>query len=144
MFAKRAEQLLVKLFATQPVHELEVLFEETNPIPGQRVPDPQEEAVYGGACDIDEPEPNEYEYLLVEQVDGQRALHHIVVYVVAEEAHLEMAHGDAREPGRLDHLRGLALRRAEQIPNDLDAEHAVFIAQEFVEQEELRDHVADE
>ena len=144
VFTKRAEQLLVKLFATEPIHELQVLFEETYAIPGQRVPDPQKEAVYGGACDVDEPEPNEYENLLVEQVDGQRALHHVVVYVVAEEAHLEMAHGDAREPGRLDHLRRLALRRTEQVPYDLDAEQAVFIAQEFVEQKELRDDVADE
>jgi len=104
VLAKGAEQLLVELLATQPIHELEVALEERDPVPGHRVPDPEEEAVDGGEQDVDEPEPDDDEDLLVEEVDGQRTLHNIVVDVVAKEAHLEVAHGDAREPWRVHYL----------------------------------------
>lgn len=88
VLAKSAEQLLVELLAAQTVHELEIALEEGDAVPGHRVPDPEEEAVDGGEQHVDEPEPDGDEDLLVEQVDGQGALDHVVVDVVAEKAHL--------------------------------------------------------
>ncbi len=136
VLTERAEQLLVELLATEPIHELEVLLEEADAIPRQRVPHPEEEAVDTGEGHIDEPEPDEDEDLLVEEVDGQRTLHHIVVDVVAEEAHLKVAHGDAWKARRLHHLRvgerGGALLVAQQIGEHFEAVQVVFIAEEFV------------
>ena len=61
--------------------------------------------------------------------------------VVAQEADLKVAHGDARESRRLVALFG---RMEEQVLEHFDAEQRVVVAEELVEQEELQDHVADE
>lgn len=141
LLLEEREQLLVELLAIDAIHEFEVFLEEVDPVERQRVPEPNEQAVHGGDGHVDEPKPDEYEDLLVEEIDGQRALHHVVVDVVAEKANLKVTHGDARKSRRLVALFG---RLKEQIGEDLDAEQTVVVAEELVEQEELHDDVADE
>jgi len=66
------------------------------------------------------------------------------VDVVAQEAHLEVAHGDARKAGRVEDLGGDALVGGEEVVEDLEAVEGVLVAQELVEEEELQQDVADE
>ena len=83
VLTERSEKFLVELFPAQPVHEFQVLLKEADSVPWKWVPHPKEETVDGGERHIDQPKPDENEYLLVEEVYGQSALHHVVVYIVA-------------------------------------------------------------
>lgn len=64
--------------------------------------------------------------------------------VVAEEAHLEVAHSDAREPGRVEYLGGDALSGGEYIVGDFEAVEGVLVAKEPVQHVELGNDVKDE
>lgn len=88
------------------------------------------------ACDQTQPEPNENEDLLVEQVDGQRALNGVAMVVLAERAYDEVAHGDARKTRRLPEVLAL-----EQVVDHLEAVDVEVGSEERVEQEELAAHV---
>ncbi len=62
-----------------------------------RASQPLEKAEYGDHGDQHEPEPDEDEDLLVEKVDGQHALHGVVVNV-PELSYLEVTECHSREP----------------------------------------------
>lgn len=64
-----------------------------------------------------QPEPKADEELLVEQVDGQSALHAVLVNVVAQVADLEVAEGVARK-GSVDADR---VRAVQQIADEVEA-----------------------
>ena len=92
-----------------------------------------------GGCDGDkgEPEPEEDEDLLVEEVHGQRALHRVAVDV-AQLAYLEVAERDAREPvGRRPRLA------AQHAREHVEAVPRVVHAEEDVQQEDLHDDIGD-
>ena len=92
-------QLLVGARA-QAVHDLEELSDVVDAGGGEHhVPQPRGKGGASQERHEHQPEPQEDVDLLVEQVDGQHALHAVAV-VVGHLADLEVAHGDAREsPG---------------------------------------------
>ena len=89
----------------------------------------------GEEGDQHQPEPDEDEDLLVEEVDGQHALHGPRLDVL-QLADAEVAERDAGEARRL--LPGVRLA---QLGQHLEAVHVVVRGQEGVQDEELGDHV---
>ena len=72
--------------------------------------EPVYERQYTDDGDYGEPEPKEYEYLLIEHVDHEHALHRMMMYIAQhthlhetlhvhyrQQIYLEIAHGDAWE-----------------------------------------------
>ncbi len=97
---ERGRDLLV-LVALDPIHETQVFADVAMAVgPEGETQDPGHEAEACQDADEDHPEPNEEVNLLVEQVDGEHALHGVPLHV-PETPHLEVAHGDARKPRRL-------------------------------------------
>ena len=107
----------------------------------------------------DVPEPDEDEELLVEQVDGQRALHDVLVHarLVPD---LELAQRHARKPLRVQpvlaadqpasscrhshtYFQFPRERAADQLFDDVDAVEVVVDLEEGVEEEELADGVGE-
>ena len=97
----------------------------------ERAPHPEQEVAHGAAGDQHEPEPEEDEDLLVEQVDGQDALHGERLDVL-KLPDLEIAQGDFGEPGRVAPVAVLG-----EPVDDLEAVQVVPAAHEGVEQEKL-------
>ena len=133
-----AALLLVAAALAQLLHQVQVLLHVAVTVvledAAQR-PRQQREAGDGG--DEDHPEPDEQVDLLVEEVDGQHALHGVALHV-AKTTHLEVAHGDAREA-----LRFRPVFAAGQGPQHVDAVGAELMAKERVQNEELRQYVTD-
>ena len=130
-------QLLVRAGA-QAIHDLEELADKVDARGGEdHVPQPGREGVASQQRHEDQPEPQEDVDLLVEQVDGQHALHAVAV-VVGHLAYFEVAHGDAWEAAR-----GRPLRARGQVLQHLEAVQVVVRRQEGVQHEQLPNGVAD-
>ena len=130
-------QLLVRARA-QAVHDLQELPDVVDAGGGEHhVPQPGGEGGASQERDEDQPEPHEDVDLLVEEVDGQHALHAVAV-VVGHLADLEVAHG---HPGEA--ARGRPLRARHQVLQHLEPVQVVVRRQEGVQHEELADGVGD-
>ena len=130
-------QLLVRPRA-QAVHDLEELADVVYPGGWEdHVPKPGHEAVTGEHGDEHEPEPHEDVDLLVEEVDGQDALHAVVV-LVAHLPDVEVTHSHPREP-----LGGRPVLAHDQVFDHLEPVQVVVRGQEGVQHEQLADSVGD-
>ncbi len=98
----------------EAIVDLQVALDEGQARRAGECEQPGEERVDGQGGNHEQPEPDEDEDLLVEQIDGQRALDCVLVVVLAESADGEVAHGDARETRRLPEVLVL-----HQIADDL-------------------------
>ena len=98
---------------------------------------PHDEAAGRRDGDEGEPEPEEDEDLLVEEVHGQRALHCVAIDV-PEVADLEVAQSDAREA-----VRGGPLHASQHAREHIEAVPRVIHAEEHVQEEDLNDDVRD-
>ena len=98
--------------------------------------DPDEEVERAERGDEDQPEPDEDEDFLVEQIDGQHTLDGVVVHVL-KLTDLEEAMRDSRELWTL--RPALASRK---VINHLKAVHVKVRAEKFVEDKELPNGVA--
>jgi len=101
-------------------------------------PDPPKEAEHCSGGHEREPEPEENEDLLVEEVYRKDALDGVSVHV-AHLADLEVAERNARKPHRADVPR-LA---GDEVSYHLDAVDIVIRAEEEVQHEELEDKVGE-
>ncbi len=97
---------------------------------------PHEEAVEAQRGHHKQPEPNEYEYLFVEQIDWQRALDCIALIVFAQCAYGEVAHGDTRKTRRFPEVTALP-----QVSDHLEPINVEVGTHERVQQKELAAHV---
>ena len=91
----------------------------------------------GHQCHENEPEPNEDENLLVEEVDGKNALHDVTVDTGLV-TYLEVAECDPWEP-----LGRRPVQPPHQLVDHVDAIQVEIIPQEHIEHEELPDGVGD-
>ena len=98
---------------------------------------PGDEAEAGHRGHEHHPEPEAKVDLLVEQIDGQDALHGVGLHV-SKAAHLEVAHGDTGEAGGLGPVLTL-----DQGADHIQAVHVVVLAEEGVQGKDLADHVND-
>ena len=139
VFLNEATQQFLVIVILDLAHETEVLLDVARTVGAEYGPKrPREETQTGHGRHKDHPEPEEQVDLLVEQVDGQHALHGVALHV-AESPHLQVAHGDAREARRL----GPVLAPS-QLLHHVDSVHAELCAEERVEEVQLADDVADE
>ena len=136
LLAELDRHLLVQLGLVAVVDTQELLEVAQSVLAEYHRVDPDEEVERAESGDEHQPEPDEDEDFLVEQVDGQHALHRVVVHV-GQLADLEEAMRDSRELGAL--RPALA---AGQMVDHLEAVHVKVRAEEFVENEELADGVA--
>ena len=103
--------------------------------PGYQSNEPAQEPDWRHDADDDEPEPDDGEDLLVEQVDRQDALDRVSVHVrVLPDP--EVAHGNPRKP-----IRSFPFVAHQQMAYDVDSEDVEVVTEEDVEQEELSDRV---
>jgi len=107
-------------------------------IPEGDCPEPTDEARCRRHGDKDEPEPEEYIDLLVEEVDRQNALDRMRV-VVTHLTDPEVAKRDAREARR----GGVESLADDQVPDDLDAVEVIVGAKKQIQHEQLKDAVAE-
>jgi len=107
----------------------------------QQDPRPAGDADDGGESERGQPEPKHQVYFLREEIDRQYALDRVRVRV-AHLAQLEVAQGDAREGFLFAGHRRLPAAQVE-IDDHSDAVQVVLAAEKEVEQEELRDDVAE-
>ena len=68
--------------------------------------DPGQEAEAGQSGHEHHPEPNKQVYLLVEEIDGQNALHRVTLNVT-QPSHVEVAHRDSRKSSRFSPINTL-------------------------------------
>ena len=120
----------------EPIVDLEIALDEGHACRARERGEPVEEAVDAHERDETQPEPNEDEYLLVEQVDGQCALNGVAVVVLAERADDKVTHGDARKARRLPEVLAL-----DEIAEHLEAVDVEVWSHECVEHKELTAHV---
>jgi len=100
--------------AVEPVHEAQVLLDVAVPVDAERrAQRPQQQRAGRRRRHERQPEPDEQEDLLVEEVDGQDALDRVALHV-AESADLEVAHRHAREARR---RRQVVARRQRPVVN---------------------------
>ena len=120
------------------VESAELLADVLNlPGPIERPEQPLEEVDDADERQCHEPEPDEEEDLLVEQVDGQRALDHVVVQArLAPD--LELAQSDAREA-----LRLRPVLAAQKAFDNVRPVQVIVVDEQGVQQEQLADGVDD-
>lgn len=123
-------------FTWQFLHQLQVLLDvaATVCLDGA-AHDPGEEAEAGHDSREHHPEPDEQVDLLVEQVDGQHALHGVTLHV-AQPAHFEVAHGDAGKTRGLRPVLPLG-----QSAQHLNAVQVEVLAQESIQDEQLAHNI---
>ena len=134
---KLDSQLLVCV-ALQFLHEAQVLLDVAVAVSLEGgAQDPGEEAEAGHGGHKDHPEPDEQIDLLVEEVDGQDALHGVPLHV-AKATHLEVTHGDPGKPGW-----GSPVLTFGQGTEDFNSIEVEVLAQEGVQGKQLANHVSD-
>lgn len=125
-------------FTLDFVHEPEVFLNVAVPVHAEDASKgPGEETEAHNSGHKHHPEPDEQVDLLVEEVNGQHALHGVPLHV-PQSPHFEIAHGDA---GKARGLRPV-LPAGEGL-HHIDTVEVVVGAEEDVEDEELADDVGD-
>ena len=113
-----------------PLHQHDVLLHVAPTVRGEEwANSPREETDTGHGRHKDHPEPEEQVDLLVEQVDGQHALHGVALHI-AESPHLQVAHGDAGEALGLGPVGA-----SQKLADNIDPVQVVVDAHEAVEDE---------
>ncbi len=110
----RGRARVVVRHVAEAIVDLQVALDERQARRAREREQPGEERVDAHGGHHKQPEPDEDEDLLVEQVDGQCALNRVLVVVLAQGANGKVAHGHARETWRFPKVLVL-----NQITNDL-------------------------
>ena len=122
--------------AAQAIVDLQVALDKRHPRRATKRAQPVDECVRTQRRYQTKPEPDKDEDLLVEQINGQRALNGVLLVVLAQSSDREVAHGDARKARRLPEVLAI-----DEIADDVEAVQVKFGSHEHVEQKKLSAHV---
>lgn len=124
------------MFEIEAIHEREVLLNEALPVGlAEHAQCPAQDTEAAHDADEYQPEPDEQVDHLVEEVDGEYALDGITLHV-PHAPHVEVTHGDTREPGRI-----LPFASVHETLDDIDSIKVVVSTQKGIHQEDLAQHV---
>ena len=100
--------------------------------------DPGQQAEAGQSSHEHHPEPNKQVYLLVEEIDGQNALHRVALNVT-QPSHVEVAHRDSWKSSRFSPINTLRQRFDHFYTVEMEIR-----AEKSIQQEQLTDNVYNE